>query len=186
MLPFPVFLNNSKLFTVNYKKVMMRRQIYFRLTIISLFMMLSPFIRGQKIEYIKIPGLEKILNNPDDKVFVINFWATWCPPCVSEIPGFANTAREYDTGKVRFVLVSLDFPSQVEKQLIPFLRKNKITLPVDVMMDVDYNAWIDKVDSGWQGEIPATLFFNNSKKTRYFHSGALTEPELKKYINELL
>jgi hypothetical protein len=54
------------------------------------------------------------------------------------------------------------------------------------MTDIDYNGWIDKVDPAWQGDIPATLFFNNSKKTRYFHTGEVTEPELKKYINSLL
>jgi thiol-disulfide isomerase/thioredoxin len=146
----------------------------------------SSDIEGQKVEYIKIPDLDKILRNPDNTVFVLNFWATWCAPCVSEIPGFVKASKDYDQNKVRFIMVSLDFPSQIENQLIPFLKKNKITLDVDVMTDVDYNAWIDKVDSHWQGEIPATLFFNNSKRSRYFHSGELTEPELRKYINSLL
>jgi thiol-disulfide isomerase/thioredoxin len=151
-----------------------------------LFILYSPLSKGQKIEYIKIPELEKILTNPDNKLFVLNFWATWCPPCVAEISGFEKAGKDYNPEKVRFILVSLDFPSQVEKQLIPFLKKNKITLDVAVMMDVDYNKWIDKVDPQWQGDIPATLFFNNSKNSKYFHSGELTEPELKKYINSFL
>jgi thiol-disulfide isomerase/thioredoxin len=141
---------------------------------------------GQKIEYIKIPGLEKILNDPSDKLFVINFWATWCPPCVAEIPVIVNAAKDYDPAKVRFILISLDFPSQIENKLIPFLKKNNITLQVDLMTDVDYNSWINKVDQNWQGDIPATLFFNNAKQKRYFHSGELTGPDLKKYINSLL
>ncbi len=167
------------------KRVEMRRILYLLLTLIvpGFF---SSSVKGQKIEYIKIPELEKILNTPDNKLHVLNFWATWCPPCVKEISNFENAAREYDTEKVSFILVSLDFPSQIEKQLIPFLKKNNITLKVAVMMDVDYNSWIEKVDPAWQGDIPATLFFNNSKKTRYFHSGEVTEPELKNYINSLL
>ena len=150
------------------------------------FIFYSPLSEGQKIEYIKIPELEKILNDPGNKLFVVNFWATWCPPCVAEIPNFEKAAKDYDPEKVRFILVSLDFPSQVEKQLIPFLKKNKITLDVAVMMDVDYNKWIDKIDPKWQGDIPATLIFNNSKKSKYFHSGEVSEPELKKYINSML
>ena len=161
----------------------MKRLFYL---VVILFVFYSPLSKGQKIDYIKIPELEKILRNPENKLFVVNFWATWCPPCVAEISNFEDAAKAYDPGKVRFILVSLDFPSQVEKQLIPFLKKNKITLDVAVMMDVDYNKWIDKIDPKWQGDIPATLFFNNSKKSKYFHSGEVTEPELKNYINSFL
>jgi thiol-disulfide isomerase/thioredoxin len=152
----------------------------------ALLMIIRPLAAAQDINYLKIPELEKILNNSDNKVYVINFWATWCAPCVSEIPGFEEVSKGYDKKKVRFVMVSLDFPSQIEKQLIPFLKKNKITLDVFVMTDLDYNAWIDKVDPSWQGDIPATLFINNQKKTRLFHSGVVTGPDLKKYINSML
>jgi thiol-disulfide isomerase/thioredoxin len=159
---------------------------YYLLAIFSILILNSAVSEAQKIDYIKIPELEKILKNPDNKLFVVNFWATWCPPCVAEISNFENAAKAYNKEKVKFILVSLDFPSQIEKQLIPFLKKNKITLDVAVMMDTDYNSWIDKIDNKWQGDIPATLFFNNSKKSKYFHSGEVTEPELKKYINSLL
>ena len=162
------------------------RKYYFLTVIFVLFIFASSSLTGQKIEYIKISDLEKILRNPDNKLHVLNFWATWCAPCVSEIPAFEKTAKNYDPAKVRFILVSLDFPSQIEKQLIPFLKKNHVTLEVAVMTEVDYNAWIDKVDSSWQGDIPATLFFNNYKKSKYFHSGELSETELKKQINSLL
>jgi len=164
----------------------MSRLRYFIIVLIITFIGSSAPVPGQKIEYIKIHGLEKILKDPQNKLLVINFWATWCAPCVSEIPVFEKTAKLYDTSKVRFLLISLDFPSQIEKQLIPFLKKNKITIDVAVMTDLDYNSWIDKVDPQWQGEIPATLFLNNSSKARYFHSGEVNEPELKKYINSLL
>jgi len=83
-------------------------------------------------------------------------------------------------------MISLDFPSQVEKQLIPFLKKHKISLDVSLMTDVDYNSWINKVDSSWQGDIPATLIFNNSQKIRHFHSGELNEEELKKLIDKFI
>lgn len=167
------------------KRVQMRKVYHYLLVVATLFVF-SSALHGQKIVYIKIPELEKILKDPSNKLIVLNFWATWCPPCVSEISNFENAAKDYDPAKVRFILISLDFPSQVDKQLLPFLKKNKITLDVAVMTDVDYNAWIDKVDPNWQGDIPATLLFNNSRKSRYFHSGEVTEPELKKYINSLL
>ena len=164
----------------------MRRLRYFIIVLIIAFIGSSAPVPGQKIEYIKIPGLEKILKDPQNKLLVINFWATWCAPCVSEIPVFEKMAKFYDPSKVKFLLISLDFPSQIDKQLIPFLKKNKITIDVAVMTDIDYNSWIDKVDPQWQGDIPATLFLNNSTKSRYFHSGEVNEPELKKYINSFL
>jgi thiol-disulfide isomerase/thioredoxin len=168
------------------KKLLMRMFNKIVLALLILFIGLSVEIKGQKVEYIKIPDLEKILSSADNKLFVLNFWATWCGPCVSEMPGFEKVAKDYNSEKVKFILVSLDFPSQIQQQLIPFLKKNNITLEVAVMTDLDYNKWIDKVDTHWQGDIPATLFFNNPRKTRYFHSGELAEPELRKYINSFL
>jgi len=141
---------------------------------------------GQKIEYIKVPDLEKILNNQENKLLVVNLWATWCAPCVKELPAFEKVAGEYEESKVRFIMLSLDFPSQIESQLKPFLKKNNITLDVSVMMDTDYNSWIDKVDPQWQGNIPSTLIVNHEKKTRYFHSGEIDEPELRALINKFL
>lgn len=143
-------------------------------------------ISGQRIEYIKIPELEKILKNSDNKLFVVNFWATWCPPCVAELPYFEKVAKDYDSKEVKFILVSLDFPSQIQKRLIPFLKKNNITLDIAVMTELDYNLWIDKVDPSWQGNIPATLFFNNSKKIRFFRPEEVGETELRKLITSYL
>lgn len=155
----------------------------FSLIILILF---SIPAQSQTVEYIKVQDLEKILRNPDNKLFVVNFWATWCPPCVKEFPHFEKVSKEYDSGKVEFIMVSLDFPSQVDKRLLPFLKKNKVSLSVAVMMNVDYNSWIDKVDTSWQGDIPATLIFNNNKNLRHFHSGEVDEESLKKMINMYL
>jgi thiol-disulfide isomerase/thioredoxin len=141
---------------------------------------------GQKIEYIKVPDLEKILKNTDNRLFVLNLWATWCAPCVKELPYFEKVAKEYDPGKVKFILVSLDFPSQIKNQLIPFLKKNKISIDVAIMTDLDYNSWIEKVDPDWQGNIPATLIFNNSRKQHVFYPGELDEKELRNMINKYL
>jgi thiol-disulfide isomerase/thioredoxin len=141
---------------------------------------------GQKLDYIKVPELEKILKNPENKLFVVNLWATWCPPCVRELPDFEKVAKFYSVSRVQFIMISLDFPSQVEKQLIPFLKKNNISLDVSLMTDVDYNSWINKVDSSWQGDIPATLIFNNSQKIRHFHSGELSEKDLRKLIDTFI
>ena len=137
---------------------------------------------AQKTEKIGVPELEKILASPENVLHVVNFWATWCPPCVTELPYFEKLSIEYQGKEVKFILISLDFPSQIDTRLIPFLKDNKITADVRVMTNIDYNSWIEKVDSSWQGNIPVTLFFNNARKIRYFHPSEVTEKELRDLI----
>lgn len=141
-------------------------------------------LQGQEIEKIGIPELEKILAGTENQLHVVNFWATWCPPCVTELPYFEKLSKEYRDKGVKFILISLDFPSQIDSKLIPFLKKNKITADVRVMTNIDYNSWIDKVDTSWQGNIPVTLIFNNEKKIKYFHPSELTEKELRDLITK--
>ena len=154
--------------------------------VVGILVLVSCKIDAQNIEYIKLPELETILNKPDNKLFVVNFWATWCAPCIKELPVFEKVSGDLNSSKVEFIMVSLDFPSQVDKQLLPFLKKNKVSLKVVLMTDVDYNSWIDKVDKSWQGDIPATLVFNNFRKSRQFHAGELDEQGLRKLINSQL
>jgi thiol-disulfide isomerase/thioredoxin len=156
------------------------------LTAFMLLIMVLPVLEGQKVSKIKTADLEKLLNNQDNRLYVVNFWATWCAPCVKEMPYIMKVAGSIDTTKVKFVLISLDFPSQIESNLVKYIEKNKISQPVSVMMDIDYDLWINKVDTKWQGDIPATLLFNNRKNKRYFHTGELTENSLRKMINEML
>ena len=161
------------------------RKIYLNILGLAIIASFLP-VHGQEIEYIKVPELEKILNNQDNKLYVVNFWATWCAPCVKEMPVFEEVSKEYNSKEVQFVMISLDFPSQVKDQLIPFLKRNNVKLKVAVMTDLDYNSWIEKVDPSWQGDIPATLVFNNIKKKRDFKPGALDEPGLRKMINNCM
>lgn len=163
----------------------MKNSARYLVFIVMLFIIFNIAV-SQEVERIKIPELERIINNPDDRIHVLNFWATWCGPCVREFPLFEKVAKEYNNKNVRFLMISLDFPSQIEKQLIPFLKKHNTTLDIAVMMDVDYNAWIDKVDNSWQGDIPATLVFNNARKQKNFHKGEIDEQGLRKLIEAYL
>ena len=143
-------------------------------------------LQAQKIDKIGVPELEQILASPGDELHVVNFWATWCAPCVTEqrTEQAKKLAEEYRDTDVKFILVSLDFPSQIDSRLIPFLKDNKITADVRVMTDLDYNSWIAKVDDSWQGNIPSTLFFNNAENIRYFLPSEVTEEELRDLINK--
>lgn len=135
---------------------------------------------------IKFPELEEyIATSADDKVKVINFWATWCGPCVKELPFIDSLRYKYDPDKVEVLLVSLDFPDELTK-VNAFLQRKKVGATVWLLDESDPNSFIDKVDPSWSGAIPATLLIRNSIDQRIFLEGELTKEELEKQINKLL
>jgi thiol-disulfide isomerase/thioredoxin len=112
-------------------------------------------------------GLEKILHTKSDTTYVINFWATWCAPCVEELPYFIKLDSAYSSKKIKVILVSLDMRTKIEGQLIPFLEIRNIKTKVVVLSDNDMNVWIPKLNKDWEGSIPATLIFNKTKNEFY-------------------
>lgn len=126
---------------------------------------------------------QKYFNKADGKVHVINFWATWCKPCVKELPYIDGLTEKYN-GDVKVVLISLDFPRKLETKLKPFITQNNLKSEVVLLDDGKVNEWINIVDPSWSGAIPATLIFYNGKKLFYekeFHSMA----ELEDAINNI-
>ena len=143
-------------------------------------------VLSQEVRRIGKSELATILADPSDKLYVLNFWASWCGPCVNELPGFQEMVSLSDSSRVEFLFISLDFPSDADRVLLPFLKNNKYTFTTLLMTDIDYNSWIDIVNPEWQGNIPATLFFNNFRGLNYFISKPLDKPELEKRINTFL
>ena len=119
---------------------------------------------AQKVPVLGFSEFEKRLTSSSDTVYVINFWATWCAPCRRELPEFERIHKSHLNDKVKVLLVSLDFPSQAEKQLSGFLAQNKITASVLLLNEPDANSWIDKVHPSWSGALPATLIFKKDHK----------------------
>ncbi|AUC85019.1 thioredoxin [Polaribacter sp. ALD11] len=114
--------------------------------------------------------LKPLLEKNDGKTYVVNFWATWCAPCVKELPAFEKLHKEYASKDVVVLLVSLDFPKQVERKLIPFIIKKNIQSKVVLLDDVNEDIWIKAIDKNWSGAIPATLIYNTNKRTFYEES----------------
>ncbi|WP_313791458.1 TlpA family protein disulfide reductase [Lacinutrix neustonica] len=138
----------------------------------------------KELEVYDFEGLEKFLTKEDHKTYVVNFWATWCAPCVKELPYFEKLHQAYGAKQVEVVLVSLDFPNQYEKRLKPFIVEHKLQSKVVVLNDVDSNAWIPKVSAEWSGAIPATLIYNKSK--RQFYEQSFNYDELKNEVDKFL
>jgi thiol-disulfide isomerase/thioredoxin len=142
--------------------------------------LISTSALAQQAEVVKFGRLEKLITSKSDKIQVINFWATWCAPCVKELPYFENLEQKNDPS-VKVTLINLDYADKVGK-VNAFISKKKITSDVLLLDEIDYNSWIDKVDPSWNGAIPATLVINTSTGERKFMEGELTEPELDAFI----
>lgn len=139
---------------------------------------------GQKLAvFDKFADFEKAIIKNDDKVYVVNFWATWCAPCVKEIPYFEKLHQQ--NKNVIVIIASLDSKKDIEKKLIPFLKRKKITAQVVSLNDRDYNIWLPKIDRDWSGSIPATFIFSGNQKLfaeREFENFT----ELNDYVNAFI
>jgi thiol-disulfide isomerase/thioredoxin len=144
--------------------------------------LLSSFSYKHQPRVLSFNDLEPHLYLSNDTTYLVNFWASWCTPCVDELPAFEKIEEEYKSKKVKVLLVSLDFPNQVESRLVPFIEKYQINSEVLVLNDPDANKWIDKVDKKWSGALPATLIYNS--KTRDFREGSFTYEELKIIVEQ--
>ncbi len=144
----------------------------------------TPTSTATKIPVVDYNGLAPIFAQKSDTTYVINFWATWCKPCVAELPYFLELHEKYKDQKYKFIFVSLDFPKQIQKKLVPFLEKNPLPGEVIVLDDADANSWIPKVDPKWSGAIPATVVYNGDRKIfaeKSFHDF----PELADWVETL-
>jgi thiol-disulfide isomerase/thioredoxin len=136
--------------------------------ILLLLLMILPIniIGHDKIEVIKYHNLEEIFNEADGKVKIINFWATWCKPCIEELPEFEAINDKYKWVKV--VLISLDDVEVLQKKVLPFVKKIGLQSDVKLLDETDYNSIIDKIHPEWSGAIPATLIIDKKGKKHLY------------------
>ena len=152
---------------------------YKKAAIASLFL---PFLAIQKpvgvVTFEQLQAEASIKQN--DTLYVVNFWATWCDPCVHEIPYFQNVYSKLSGKKVKMIFVSLNAVRELPK-VQQFADNKNLKSEVLVLNGGNPNNWIDKVDSSWTGSIPATVLYKHGKKL-YFHEGELTEESLTSII----
>ncbi len=141
-------------------------------------------VNAQRPAVYKINDLLNRINNNSDTTYVVNFWATWCKPCVAELPEFEKLHLDstMKNKKVKVLLVSMDFVEEVDKKLKDFLVKNKYTVEIVLLDEVNGNDFINKISEKWSGAIPATLITKKNKAQNYFLEGKMTFAGLKAVI----
>jgi len=135
-------------------------------------------LHAQHIPSIKAAQLTEWKNAENDTLYVINFWASWCAPCVAEIPSFLTLHQKHAPQKVKVILVDCDFNRDLETKVKPFIRQKNIEGLVVHMAEKDPNTWVDLVSTEWSGALPGTLLVCKSKGIHQFFEKKFEDDEL--------
>ncbi len=141
--------------------------------------------QAQTIKTIKITDLEKTIAESKTPL-IVNFWATWCVPCIEEIPYFQEETAKHKGDSLQLILVSLDMKEMYPEKLAAFVKKRKITATVQWLDETNADYFCPKVDPKWSGAIPSSLFINNKTGYRKFYEEQLSHEELKTAVAELI
>lgn len=150
----------------------------------TILFFLSMLGQAQQADQIKLKDLQHLITKPSDKIQVINFWATWCAPCVKEIPLFEKLNEENKGVNVTLVSMDYDLDPKPEK-VYRFMSRKNLKSKVVILAESNPNNWIDKIDKAWNGALPATLIVNTKTGKRKFIQMELKEGELEKMIEEV-
>lgn len=135
------------------------------------------------VQVVDFKQFQPLLHIDNDTIYVVNFWATWCAPCIREVPYFEQLREEYKGEKLKIIMVSLDFSEDLDSRVIPFMRKHNMQNEVILLDDPQSNLWIPLVDEKWTGAIPATLIYGNG--FREFYPKEFTFSELDEILKPL-
>lgn len=141
---------------------------------------------AQNIPSYKADVLMKRVSADNDTLYVINFWATWCGPCIKELPEFDKLAEKYKGMPVKILLVSLDFKNDYPAKIQKFINKRKLAHEVVWLNETNANEFIPKIENEWQGSIPATLLLYPKREYRKFFEGMVKSSQLSILIDKQL
>ncbi len=132
-------------------------------------------------------AIKEKLEKAKGKVLVVNIWATWCPPCVHEMPDLVKFYNKYKKTGTVFLSVSADHPETVKESVLPFIKKQKVTFQVNVIKDTESPENITKIfDKEWSGGLPATFVYDAKGKLRKTWYEEVTFTDLSKVVDKLL
>lgn len=140
---------------------------------------------GQNVTLLKLSELEERINGGGNVTYVVNFWATWCAPCVRELPYFQEIQVKYGGSDLKVLLVSLDAPNTLDSKVKPFVARSGITAAFFLLDETNQQAYIDRIDSSWSGALPATIIVNAGRGKKKFFEGEVTLAQLEEMVREV-
>ena len=150
--------------------------------VLSLIVVATAALAQPKL--VKLKEVEKILKTPSEQIQVLNFWATWCGPCIKEMPLFESLGKQRADVKVTLISLDLDLDANPEK-VYKFVERKGIQSTVLILDETDPNSWINKIDKAWSGSLPATIVMNTKTGKRKFIGRELKEGELETMIDSV-
>jgi len=163
-------------------QVRFRARLKFKHGLLAVFSICCLNLKAQHVDLLTLNQLYERVNHGHDTTFIINFWATWCVPCVKELPNFEKLNDEYKNENLKVLLVNLDYKSKLNSSVLPFLKKNGIKNEVFMLNEPDPEVYINRIDSSWSGALPATLILKD-KKRKFFEKDFTYSELLSEYKN---
>ncbi|HEX8707856.1 MAG TPA: TlpA disulfide reductase family protein [Pyrinomonadaceae bacterium] len=144
--------------------------------------------RAPGVSLIDLEGLKKLLQHEGEEArpLLVNFWATWCDPCRREFPDLVRIDAKYRARGLRFVIVSLDDPSDIKTTVPRFLRRMRAQMPAFLLDVPDPEPAIKSVDPEWTGSIPATFLFDAGGQIIFKHTGRVNTTVLRQAIDRVM
>lgn len=146
--------------------------------VVFLFALQIQDLKGQTVNLLTLDQLDGRINNGKDTTFVLNLWATWCAPCLKELPHFEKLEIDQEGKKIKVLLISVDSPSKLNSAVRPLAKRLKLNNELFLLNEKSQQVYIDRVDKNWSGALPATIFINRSKGKREFYEKEFTFAEL--------
>ncbi len=143
-------------------------------------------VQAQQIKTVTPEWIDGIHASKSDTLYIINFWATWCKPCVEELPYFEQLADTCTNKKVKIYLVTTDMRKDIATRVTDFIKAKKLTQQVLFINELNADKWINKVSEEWSGAIPATLMIKGDIGYKHFKEGELTFEELQLLVNQVI
>ena len=143
-------------------------------------------VQAQQIKTVTPNWIDGIHASKSDTLYIINFWATWCKPCVEELPYFEQLADTCANKKVKIYLVTTDMRKDIATRVTDFIKAKKLTQQVVFINEVNADKWINKVSEEWSGAIPSTLMIKGDIGYKHFKEGELTFEELNLLVKQVI
>jgi thiol-disulfide isomerase/thioredoxin len=124
--------------------------------------------------------IKSLVQDYQGKVVVLNFWATWCPPCIKEFPDIIKLHNQYQSKGVEVIAVSMNEADEIE-DIKAFIEKYQPPFSIYRASSTE-ETFYQEFDKNWFGQMPTTVIYDTTGKVARLHMKPITYPELEQYV----